>query len=102
MLEHFGAPPFDLYTSLDRVIRTHRDFEFTWTRRPGRVRTTTLEDTLKVARFVLNDRDEDAFSRQPTEEEFQDYVRAMLWNDKGSAGGWENDDIICLVRRTEG
>jgi hypothetical protein len=99
MLEHFGAPRFDLYRGLAGVIRLHKEFDFTFTRGPALVRTSSLEDTLTVARFVLCDRDADAFSRSVTEDEFQDYVRAHFWDAASSTGGWQHGEVCCLVRR---
>jgi hypothetical protein len=99
MLEHFGAPPFDLYAGLAGALRRHKEFDFSFTRLPTAIRTGSFDDTLKVARFVLCDRDEDAFSRQPTEEDFREYVRAHFWDERRGAGGWDYDVVFCLVRR---
>jgi hypothetical protein len=98
LLEHFGAPRFDLYAGLDGVLRRHKEFDFAFTRRRTSVRTTSLDDTLKVARFILCDRDESAYSRTPTEEEFRDYVRAELWDEGAGRGGWDHGELFCLVR----
>ena len=43
------------------------------------ITTTSFEDTLTLARFMLCDRDADAFSRPLMEEEFQVYVRGHFW-----------------------
>jgi hypothetical protein len=99
MLEHFGAPRFDIYAALAAVIRQNKEYDFTFTRGPGPLRTTSLEETLQVARFVLCDRDEDAFSRPPTEEEFQRYVREHFWDEQTATGGWQHDIVCCAVRR---
>jgi hypothetical protein len=48
---------------------------------------------------VLCDRDEDAFSRLPTEEEFRDYVRTHFWDEARGRGGWDYDVVLCSVRR---
>lgn len=65
---------------------------------PGRVRTASLEELLKVARFVLCDRDEDAFPTPPTEAAFQEYVRLRLWDERAGVGGWDFHEVYCLVR----
>jgi hypothetical protein len=99
MLEHFGAPRFDLNRGLADVIRLHKEFDFNFTRGPAPVRTNSLEDTLTVARFVLCDRDADSFSRLVTEEEFQEYVRAHFWDAASGTGGWQHGVVCCLIRR---
>jgi SAM-dependent methyltransferase len=98
MLEHFGAPRFDLYRGLADVLRRHREFDFTFTRGPASVRTTSFEDTLTAARFVLCDRDADAFSRPVGEAEFRDYVRTHFWDATTGTGGWPHGVVCCLVR----
>jgi hypothetical protein len=99
MLEDFGAPPFDLFAGLARVVRRHREFDFTFSHRPHTLRTTSFEDTLRVARFMMADRAEDAFSWRPTETQFQDYVRTHFWDEEKKVGGWSVGDVYCLVRR---
>jgi SAM-dependent methyltransferase len=98
MLAHFGAPRFDLYASLSETVRRHKEFDFTFSRCPGPVRTSSFEETLQIARFVLCDRDADAFSAPPTEEEFRSYVRTHFWEDGTGTGGWQHDVILCFVR----
>jgi SAM-dependent methyltransferase len=99
MLEHFGAPPFDLFTALMRVVRQHKEFDFTFSHRPHTLRSTSIEDTLRIARFMMADRAEEAFSWRPTEAQFQDYVRTRFWDEKKGVGGWWIGDVYCLVRR---
>jgi SAM-dependent methyltransferase len=99
MLEHFGAPPFDLFTSLSRVVRRHKEFDFSFSHCPHVLRTTSWEDTLQVARFMMADRSENSYSWRPTEAQFQDYVRTHFWDKKKNAGGWSVDDVCCLIRR---
>jgi hypothetical protein len=98
MLEDFGAPRFDLYHSLAQVIRRHKEYDFAWSWGPVPVQTRSFEDTLKIARFVLCDRDETAFARQPAEKDFQEYVRAHFWDEVSGVGGWDNSDVYCFVR----
>ncbi|MCI0668796.1 MAG: methyltransferase domain-containing protein [Methylococcaceae bacterium] len=101
MLEHFGAQRFDLYRGLARVIRIHPEFDFSFTRVPGSVVTDSFEDTLRIARFMMCDRDADAFSREPDEAQFQSYVREQFWNAHTGTGGWRYDVVLCLVRRND-
>ena len=100
MLEDFGAPPFDLLAGLMRVVRRHKEFDFSFSHSPHALRTTSFEDTLRVARFMMTDRAEEAFSVQPTEGQFRDYVRAHFWDEAKQVGGWSIGDVHCLVRRT--
>jgi len=99
MLEHFGATSYNLYNSLARVIRFHPEFDFSFTHSPGSICTTSFEDTLKIARFILYDRDADAFSRTPTEDEFQAYVREHFWDEGKGTGGWHCGEVFCFVWR---
>jgi hypothetical protein len=99
MLEHFGAPCYDLQGGLGRVMRLHPEFTFTFVRVPASITTTSFADTLTIARFMLCDRDADAFSRPPTEEAFQDYVREHFWDERQGRGGWESNTLFCCVRR---
>jgi SAM-dependent methyltransferase len=99
MLEHFGAPPFDLLTGLSRVMRRHKEFDFSFSHSSHVLHTTSWEDTLQVARFMMADRSEDSYSWQPTEEQFQDYVRTHFWDEEKNVGGWSIDDVYCLIRR---
>jgi SAM-dependent methyltransferase len=99
MLEHFGAPAFDLCGGLTPVVRRHKEFDFTFSHGPHEIHTNSFEDTLQIARFMMTDRAEEAFSRPPTEAQLQDYVRAHLWDEKKKAGGWSIGDVYCLVRR---
>jgi hypothetical protein len=99
MLEHFGAPRYDLCEGLARGMRLHPEFVFSFRRAPASITTTSFADTLTIARFMLCDRDADAFSRPPTEEEFQAYVREHFWDEKKGRGGWECANVFCCVRR---
>lgn len=99
MLEHFGAPAFDLFAGLAQVLRRHKEFDFTFSRSHDAVRTESFEDTLRVARFMMADRAEGSFSRSPTETQFQEYVRAHFWDDANKVGGWPLGEVYCLVRR---
>ena len=48
---------------------------------------------------MLCDRDADAFSRLPTEEAFQAYVREHFSDKRTGSGGAECDNMFCCVRR---
>jgi len=99
MLELFGAPGYDLQGGLDRVMRLHPEFTFTFVRVPAGITTTSFAETLTIARFMLCDREADAFSRPPTEEAFQDYVREYFWDEDEGRGGWAFENLFCCVRR---
>jgi SAM-dependent methyltransferase len=99
MLDHFGAWPFDLYASLEGTVRRHPEFDFSFVRVPAVIHTRSFEDTVAVARLTLCDRDEDAFSRPPTEDEFRRYVRDHFWNEAQGQGGWPHSVVVCFVRR---
>ena len=99
MLEHFGVPGYDLPGGLSRVMRLHPEFTFAFVHVPASITTTSFADTLTIARFMLCDRDADAFSRPPTEEAFQDYVREHFWDEGKGRGGWACENVFCCVRR---
>ncbi len=99
MLEEFGAAPFDLFARLARVVRRHKEFDFSFSHSPHAIHTTSFEDTLQIARFMMADRAEEAFSRRPSEAEFQDYVRSHFWDETSKSGGWPLGDVYCVIRR---
>jgi hypothetical protein len=99
MLEHFGAPRFDLSARMREAADARPELTFRFERLPARIATTTFDDTLTVARFMLCDRDAAAFPRQPSEDEFREYVRKCFWDDSSGRGGWRYDELLCLVQR---
>lgn len=99
MLEYFGASGFDLYARLESTVQRHKAFDFSFSRVPAGIKTQTFEETLSIARFMLCDRDADAFSTEPKEHEFQAYVREHFWDEKTSTGGWSYDVVFCLINR---
>ena len=99
MLEAFGAPCYDLQGSLGSVMRQHPEFTFAFRRAPATITTTSFVETLQIARFMVCDRDADAFARPPTEEAFEAYVRAHFWDERQGRGGWECATLFCCVRR---
>jgi hypothetical protein len=98
MLEYFGAPRYDLHGVLAQEMRLHSEFACSSLRAPVFITTTSFEDTLTIARFMLCDRDADAFSRPPMEDEFQAYVREHFWNEEKRTGGWDCQEVFCCVR----
>lgn len=99
MLEHFGAASFDLYARLESTIRRHKAFDFSFSRVPGGIKTHSFEETLAIARFMLCDRDPDAFSSEPQEADFRAYVQEYFWDETTASGGWSYDVVFCLIRR---
>ena len=99
MLEYFGAPCYDLQGGLRSVMRRHPEFTFAFQRAPASITTTSFAETLQIARFMLCDRDADAFSHPPTEEAFQAYVREHFWDERHGSGGWPCATVFCCVRR---
>ena len=63
--------------------------------------TTGFEDTVAIARFMLNDRAADAYPRPIREEEVRAYVRSHFWDEKHGRGGWRRDALYYLVRRND-
>lgn len=99
MLEYFGAPRFNLVEQLQPLMSMNRDFNYTLDRIPGSFVTTRFEDTLDIARLMLCDRDEDAFSTVPSEADFVAYVREHFWDEGTGQGGWHYDVMIASLRR---
>ena len=97
MLAAFGAPPYDLYR-LAETFSSHPEFTLELRATPGGVATTSLADTLAIARFVLFDRTPDSFTRLPTEDEFVTYVRSHFWDEARGQGGWDLPQVFALVR----
>jgi hypothetical protein len=99
MLEEFGAPPFDLLTGRARVARRHKECDVCFSHNPHTPRTTSFEDTLRVARLMMAGRAEAAFPGPPTESQFPDYVRGHFGDEGSKAGGRWVGDVYCLIRR---
>jgi len=89
MLEAFGAERFDLYR-IAKTLRHHPELTLEMRSAPGRLVTSSLEETMQIARFMLCDRTPAAFSRLPTEREFAAYVREVFWDEQRGrgAGTW--------------
>jgi hypothetical protein len=99
MLEHFGAARFDLRKQYSQSHDQRASFQFEFEQLPAGIRTRSFEDTLKIARFMLCDREQESFQRLPSEDEFQNYVRTEFWDESIVQGGWSYDLVICLIRR---
>ncbi|HWP60390.1 MAG TPA: class I SAM-dependent methyltransferase [Candidatus Acidoferrales bacterium] len=97
MLEAFGAPRFDLFT-IAAALREQAQYTVEFKTVPAKIATTSFADTLTIARFMLSDRSAASFSRLPSKEEFEAYVRKHFWDDKTRRGGWECADVLAFVR----
>ncbi|HMB69280.1 MAG TPA: class I SAM-dependent methyltransferase, partial [bacterium] len=102
MLEHFGAPRFDLPARLGAASALPENLSVSFERIPASFVTESFEETLTIARFMLCDREAAAFPRQPSESELREYVRAHFWNESAGTGGWRYDELLCLVRKRPG
>jgi hypothetical protein len=98
MLEAFGAPRFDLFTLRD-TLRNYPEYTLEFQTAASKITTKSFEDTLTVARFMLSDRSASAFSRLPSEQEFESYVRKYFWDDREQRGGWNCGDVLAFVHR---
>ena len=101
MLEAFGAERFDLYRIVT-TLRHHPELSLEMRAAPGRLVTSSLEETMQVARFMLCDRTPAAFSRLPSERDFTDYVREVFWDEARGRGGWNMEQVFALVRPDPG
>jgi hypothetical protein len=102
MLADFGALRYDLAGVLTRELRLHPEFVVSVLRAPVSITIPSFAETLTIARFMLCDREAEAFSRPPTEEEFQTYVREHFWDERQGRGGWDCAEVLCCVRRQAG
>jgi len=98
MLEAFGTHRFDL-TSIDPELRRRPEFRVERVAVPGTVVTSSFEETVAIARFMLNDREPDSYARPISEEEVRAYVRRHFWDEQQGKGGWRCDALYYLVRR---
>jgi hypothetical protein len=99
MLGEFGAPRFDLVGRLAPALGAHPEFDFSFTRLPGGIETTSIADTLDIARFMLCDREANQFTAPPTDQQLADYVSRHFWDESTERGGWDYHLVVCLVRR---
>jgi Methyltransferase domain len=98
MLEAFGAPRFDLFTLRDTLV-SYPQYNLEFETAAGKIATTSFEDTLTIARFMLSDRSASAFSRLPSEQEFENYVRRYFWDDEEHRGGWNCGEVFAFIKR---
>jgi len=97
MLEEFGAQRFDLYR-LAEDLRRNPEFTLELRAAPGRLVTTSLADTLEIARFMLCDRKRAGFTRLPSERAFAAWVEKRFWDAERGIGGWDMPQAFALVR----
>ena len=98
MMEHFGAPRFDLFALLD-AFRDQSAFSIAFATSPGRLTMHSLEDTVAVARFVLSDRPAEDFGHLASEAAFRAHIRNHYWNEETQRGGWDNPKVYATIRR---
>lgn len=98
MFEAFGAPRCDLLCIFNQ-FRTQLEYEVTFFATPGRFKTSSIQETLDIARFMISDRPYESYTKLPTEEEFQAYVRKHFWNETKQQGGWDCPQQVAIVRR---
>lgn len=98
MLEAFGAPRFDLFSLAD-AFRNHPEYSVEFQTMPGRITTSSFEDTMIIARFMLSDRSSSSFSKLPSEQKFENYVRKYFWNNNEKRGGWNCAEVFACVKR---
>jgi hypothetical protein len=98
MLEAFGAPRFDLFR-LKKMLAGYPHYLLEFQTAPGKIATTSFEDTLAIARFMLSDRSGSAFSKLPSEQEFESYVRKHFWDAGEQRGGWDCGDVLAVIKR---
>ncbi|MEW6269710.1 MAG: methyltransferase domain-containing protein [Thermodesulfobacteriota bacterium] len=97
MLEAFGAARYDLYR-LAATLRRHPEYVLELRAAPGRLCTSSLADTLEIARFMLCDRKRTGFTRLPSEREFAAWVARHFWDEARGAGGWDLPQAFALIR----
>ena len=98
MLEAFGAPRFNLFNIL-KASSKQLKYTIKFQALPGRIKTSTLEDTLTIARFMLSDRSQESFTNLPGEAAFIQYVKQHLWDEAQQSGGWEFNEITATIGR---
>lgn len=98
MLRHFGAAPFDLRATLAPALAGAPGLSVAFHEVPGHVATTSYEDTLRIARFLLADRPAHGYPAPPAQEDVGAYVRTHLWDAASGRGGWRCPTVFCVVR----
>jgi Methyltransferase domain len=98
MLEALGAPRFDLF-KLKETLAGHPRYILEFQTAPGKIATASFEDTLTIARFMLSDRSASAFSKLPSEQEFESYVRKHFWDAREQRGGWDCGEVLAVIKR---
>lgn len=98
LLRHFGCSGWDLF-SIEKEFKSQGEFTIEFITLPSRFQFSTLEDTAEVARFMMSDRPADSYTSLPTEAEFTTYVKANFWDEANQTGGWNEPEILAIVRR---
>lgn len=97
MFEAFGAYRCDL-SCIFRRLNNHPEYEVRFVSTPGRFKTSTFEETLNIARFMLGDRPRESYTNLPTEADFQSYVRRHFWDETQQQGGWDCPQQFAIIR----
>lgn len=98
MFEAFGSSKCDL-SGIVKQLRNHPEFDLRFCSVPARFKINTFEETLSIARFMLNDRPLTSYANIPTEEEFQIYVRKHFWDETEQQGGWNCPQQFAVINR---
>lgn len=98
MFEVFGAPRCDL-SCIFNQLKKHPEYEVNFVSTPGRFKTSTFQETLNIARFMISDRPYESYTKLPTEAEFQAYVRKHFWDETQQQGGWDCPQQVAIIRR---
>jgi hypothetical protein len=98
MFEAFGASRCDLSCSFE-MLKRYPEYAVNFISTPGQFKTSTFEDTVNIARFMLGDRPREAYTQLPTEAEFQAYVRRHFWDEAQQQGGWNCPQQFMIVRK---
>ena len=99
MLEQFGAQRFDLMRQITKHADRFSGFELHVEQLKATIETHTYEETEKLARFMMCDRELDEYSNPPDETTFVNYVTTELWDATQQCGGWDYDITVCTIRR---
>jgi len=102
MINHFSSSEqrgWDLFRIIND-FRRQGEFTIEILVLPSHLVTESLEDTEKVARFMLSDRAADSYTDGgPSEDVFKAYVKKNFWSEAEGKGGWNYPEVIALIRR---
>ena len=97
MIETFGGRRFDLFRLIED-FRHQEEFSIEFLTLPSRLETTSLRDTLAVARFMLSDRPRSSYRELPDDAALEAWVKKRFWDDSRGRGGWNLPEVLALVR----